>query len=444
MQCYSTSVPGVGNTDKEEKAKAKRLTKVHMSGRWAHHAYRMSHDREANVIYRADGIEVMWKGARKVIPMDIRGHPTREFIWHPDSRQIAFWAPLDEKPYKRVALMDIRRVNGERPYKVIYDPKTTWNEEGVEHVPYGMEWSPSGNVLYVIEWLNYFEDHTRPRDCVLIKIDMKKGYKATELLRKPGHIDFFMPPVSRFENGGGVSKAGYWIAFGHKEGLYLLDPKAAEAGTADPRRVVSLPAVGLTNIEWHPRRDMLVVYFERPSQSSDGNQLLGVYLVHLDKVKPEKAPEPENVEEGAVKKKEEWIERLYNDNGIHTLWFSPQGRYVTWSSAEAVFFRKPEDVGKDPTVVEIQLDTGEYLDVKGVTWHESEKYLGITAGARAFVYEVKTAELTEVLNLEETMPEGGFLAEPVWVGDELFFTKFEDVTAETERKQFTPTFGTEK
>ena len=53
MQCYSTSVPGVGNSKKDEKAKPRKLTSVHMSGRWAHHAYRMSNDREANVFNRA-------------------------------------------------------------------------------------------------------------------------------------------------------------------------------------------------------------------------------------------------------------------------------------------------------------------------------------------------------------------------------------------------------
>ncbi|MEZ6183953.1 MAG: hypothetical protein R3F62_02965 [Planctomycetota bacterium] len=430
MQCYSTAVPGVGETSKDKKVKPKKLTQVHMSGRWAYHAYRISHDKQANVIYRPDGIEVMFKGARKVIPMDIRGHQTRDFTWNPDSRRVAFWAPLDEAPYKRVALMDVRKVSDERPYTIIYDPKKAWNEEGVEHVPFGLEWSPSGDALYVIEWLNYYEDPTRPRDSVLVKIDLTKRNKATELLRKPGHIDFFMPPVSRFENGEGPSKAPYWITFGHKEGLYLLNPNAKEG--EGPRRVVSLPAVGLTNIEWNPKRDQLLLYFNTPTQGADGNQLLGVYLVHLDKVKPES--EVEESDEG------QWVERLFNETGIHTLWYSPRGRYATWSSNEAVFVRKPEDVGKDPTVIEIQLETGEYLDIKGVTWHDDERHLGITAGARAFVYDMQTKELSEVLNLEDTMPEGGFLAEPVWIGDELFFTKFEDVTAETERRALTPTF----
>ncbi|MCA8921709.1 MAG: hypothetical protein KDD82_07845 [Planctomycetes bacterium] len=438
MQCYSTSVPGVGNSKKDEKAKPRKLTSVHMSGRWAHHAYRMSHDRQANVFYRPEGIEVMFKGARKVIPMDIRGHPNREFIWHPDSRRVAFWAPLDEARHKRVALMDIRKVSEERPYTILYDPKEAWHEEGVEHIPYGMEWSPGGNALYVLEWLNYVEDSIRPRDCVLIKVDLSKKNKATEILRKPGHIDFFMPPVSRFENGGGISKAGYWIAFGHKEGLYLLDPVAAERGEGGLRRIVTLPAVGLKNIEWNPRRDQLLVYFDRPSQAADGSQLLGVYLVHLDKVKPDEIPQTDVEDGGEAKPKQEWLERLFNEGGIHTLWFSPQGRFVTWSSSEAVFFRRPDALGEEPTVVEIQLETGEYLDIKGVTWHDSERYLGITAGPRAFVYDVQAKELTEVVNLEDSMPEGGFLAEPVWVKDELFFTKFEDVTAATEEKLLKP------
>ena len=221
-------------------------------------------------------------------------------------------------------------------------------------------------------------------------------------------------------------------------GIAWIDPVAAERGEGELRRIVTLPAVGLKNIEWNPRRDQLLVYFDRPSQAADGSQLLGVYLVHLDKVKPDEIPQTDVEDGGEAKPKQEWLERLFNEGGIHTLWFSPQGRFVTWSSSEAVFFRRPDALGEEPTVVEIQLETGEYLDIKGVTWHDSERYLGITAGPRAFVYDVQAKELTEVVNLEDSMPEGGFLAEPVWVKDELFFTKFEDVTAATEEKLLKP------
>lgn len=391
----------------------KQVSSIDMKGRWTFHAYRISHDGGTTIIHHEDGVEVVQGERRKKVVMDLRMHNPRNFMFHPDNTKVAFWAPIEEgdpNPRKRIAVMDLRRLDGKAPFEVAYSP-----EDG--HSPFGLEWSPAGDALYVIEMIE------RPGGLyTAIQRIEYPGKQVTTLVERLGGIDFFMPPVSRFENGAGPSKEPFRIVFGAEDGLYLVGP---DASSNQVQRASTLPAVGLHNVEWNPdpRKEQLALYFRNSVPAQDGRIFVGVYLVHVDRLK-------------GGEEDEDCLEQLYDRTDVHTLWFSPRGTYVTWASPGAVFFRRPD--APPAQTVQIRPEPpaeGPPLAVRGVTWRHDEKQLAYTAGGGVFVYDVQANEAVQVA----TFP-AGFAAEPVWVGDRIFLTVFEDVKDEMEKLRNTPVF----
>jgi hypothetical protein len=240
-----------------------------------------------------------------------------------------------------------------------------------------------------------------------------------------GLIDFFMPPVSRFENGSGPSTKPYLIAFGHREGLFVVDPRPQQGNKPAWRRISTLPAINLHNIEWNPTAPglgQLLLFFKQQVVSSDGSPLGGVVLVHLDRVgHPEKG---------------EWVEQLYDGLDVHTLWYSPRGGFATWATRNFVAYRRPLD-GPDKTTQVVCKADGTVLEVKGVHWHHGERYLAITAGSRLFVHDAETKTTTEVARFGDD-DSLNFVAEPRWVGDKVLLSRFEDVVAEANEYRSQP------
>lgn len=418
MYTVSCSVPGIGSST-DQTPKQETLATERMDRRWTFHSYKMSHDGETTIVHRKDGFEVV-KGTQKtMVKCDLMNVNPREFMFHPDSKRVLMWCPFDPvKRFKKIGLMDTSRLSGSEPWEVVYDPaayhKVTGapdDKEVVFPIPFGFEWSPKGEAFFVIEKLFYQQDPQREMETVILRIDLP-GKKVTEIVKMSGVIDFFMPPVSRFEGGGGPSTKGYYIAFGHREGLYVVDPLGKKS-----RRISTLPAVNLHNIEWNPADgvDQLLLFFKQQVVAADGSTLSGVVLVHLDRVGRSTAEKP-------------WQEQLYDRLDVHTLWYSPKGTYATWGTKEFVAFRKPTD-SKDKTVVILCKNADGLLEVKGVNWHHSEKFLAITAGSRLFVYDVDKKETREVARFGEDDAKN-FVAEPRWVGDKVVLSRFEDVVAE--------------
>ncbi len=451
MSTYTCS--SAPHTDeKKERPAPKQVSVTDVIGRWTHHAYKLSHDEKTLILYLEDGIEVVQGPNRVRYAMNLRAHNPREFIFSPDSKRVAFWAPTDEEhPTKRVALMELGSLApGDPKFDIVYAPP-------MGTAPFGMEWSPAGDALFVIERVTEGGvTYTQ-----IQRLSMPKGGKPRRIARVAGVIDFFMPPVSRFESGGGPSREPYQIIFGARDGLYLTDPEGRRQ-----RRISKVPAVGLHNIEWNPqpKRNQVVLFFRFPSRGADGRRFKGVYLVDLDAMA--KSPDDEDA----------FIEHLYEGSDIHTLWFSPKGTYVTWASKESVYFRKPEDAFDE--VVELVMkdpDEGRPLEMRGVTWNDDETKLAFTAENRVMIFDVErhlrereeaakqppaaadataTAEQGEqdakAEDEEEEVPNpyeiatfpAGFAAEPVWIGDDVFLTVVEDISGERARLRATPGLGT--
>jgi hypothetical protein len=427
----------VPSKDPTKRQAPQKVSSVYMQGNWTYHAYSMAHDGRTNIVHRADGIEVHRSGAGRptVIPMAIPYIP-RDFMWHPDCKRVAFWVaapPLDISPWVReleereraygapkrerrpgerigpsavrsLAVMDTTRLpssvgEDDKPYEIIYQMSPTAS-------PFGVEWSPKGEAVFVIE--RAIEPTTRQNVGTITRIDLNDTSKPRVIVTMPGMIDFFMPPTSRFERGEGPSTTDYKIVFGHIDGLYLCGPEGDNV-----RRVSNIPAVGLYNVEWNPRptRDELILFFKRPVTSDDGRTFTGVYRVSIPR--GDEAPT---------------LEQVYDSTDIHTLWYSPRGTYMTWASPNGIWFRRPEDGADKVVQVDAPVVDGAPLEVKGVSWSDDERKLAFVATNRLYVCEVPAEgaapEPYEVATFGETASH--FAAEPRWVGDQVFLSVFEN------------------
>lgn len=422
--------------DPTQRKAAAEVSSTFMDTGFTYHAYSMAHDGRSFIVHLQDGIEVHRQGKPKLeMRMHLPFNP-RDFLWHPDSKRVAFWCmhtPKRERvgqvvsPRRSIAVMDVSKLGTTSPppgdtssYDVIYSTHP-------EHTPFGLEWSPKGDALFVVE--RGTDPVDRSAFGLITRIDLSQTSDPKEIVRMPGDIDFFMPPVSRFERGEGATSADYQLVFGHIEGLYTVDPDGRKA-----QQLSDLPAVGLYNIEWNPnpRKNEVVLFFRRPVHGKGGRTFVGVYLVRIDKLL-RRTPQPAAPlapEAGAAAPPAgpEPIEQLYDGLDIHTLWYSPRGTYVTWASPWGLWYRRPDDPPSKAVqvVVPPQAD-GAQLEIKGVTWSDDERKLAFTAGNKLFVCELPANDIYEVYSIGRDTTH--FLAEPRFVGDEVFVSSFEDAQA---------------
>jgi hypothetical protein len=409
----------------------RKVSSVFMEGNWTWRAYSMAHDGKTTIVFLPDGIEIHRPGRPVVqIIMELPYNP-RDFYWHPDSRRVAFWVahtPKATRPgqltqaRKAVAVMDVTKVSSWKvgdppPYDVVYSTTP-------ETAPFGLEWSPRGDALYLIQ--RGLDMETNQSYGVVTRIELNDIEHPKEIVRMPGALDFFMPPVSRFERGEGPSNASYQILFGSIEGLYTIDPDGKNA-----QRLSQIPALGLFNVEWNPKpsKKEVIVFFRRAVPSADGRTFVGAYLVRIDELqrRPVAATPatPEAADPNAAPAGRPAIEQLYDGLDVHTLWYSPKGTYITWATPWGVWFRRPDD--KPEQTVQVQIPPqaeGEPLEVKGVTWHDSERKLAFTAGNKLFICELPSNEVYQVAEFGEATST--FAAEPRFVGEEVYLTAFEN------------------
>lgn len=411
--------------DAKTRSEPRKVSSVFMENNWTYHAYSMSHDGKSTIVHRPDGIELVRQGRPNVrLEMELPYNP-RDFYWHPDCKRVAFWVVHTPKPKRpgqivhaarSVAVMDVTRVpatvrpGDPPPYEVVYVSPP-------DMAPFGLEWSPRGDALYLIQ--RGLDPVTNESYGALTRIELNDVDDPKEIVRMPGGLDFFMPPVSRFERGEGPSSAKYQIIFGHMEGLYTVEPDGK-----NPQRLSQLPAVGLYNIEWNPKPNMnqVILFFRRPIPGGDGRTFVGAYLVRLDDLLRRRGDA--EAEAGAKPA----IEQLYDGTDVHTLWYSPRGTYMTWATPWGLWFRRPDDAPDKTVQVTIPAQPeGAALEIKGVTWKDDESKLAFTAGNKLFVYEVGSKEAFQVAEFGKDNTT--FAAEPRFVGDEVYLTAFEDANA---------------
>lgn len=411
----------------------RKVSSVFMEQSFTYHAYSMAHDGKTTIVHLQDGIEVHRQGRPKVVLLMLLPYNPRDFYWHPDSKRVAFWVLNTPKatrpgqlvrPSRAVAVMDVTKLpatirpGDPPPYEVVYT--TTADKE-----PFGLEWSPRGDALYLIQ--KGAEIETSESYGAITRIELNNIDRPQDIVKVPGSLDFFMPPVSRFERGEGPSSQAYSILFGSMEGLYTINPDGTR-----PERLSNVPAIGLYNVEWNPKTStrQVALFFKRAVPSGNGRMFVGAYLVRLDMLRQSAAAAPatpEAPEAEPAKLESEAIEQLYDGTDVHTLWYSPRGTYVTWATPWGLWYRRPEDPADKVVQVKVPEVDGATLEVKGVTWHDSESKLAFTAGNKLFICELPSNDVYQVA--EFGTGESTFAAEPRFVGDEVFLTAFENARA---------------
>lgn len=353
----------------------------------------MSPDGKTFMTYTLEGVDVVRDGQRFPIKAAMY---SPELVWDPTSRYVAYQVIAEAAE----ALMVLDTKEQIPTPKEIYRVKSPSNLRGIE-------FSPWGDDLYVM-----VGDTTKETISYLIqRIDIKSK-KIETVVEEQEAIDFFMPPVTWFEHGQGAQKGRpYSIVYGTKLGLFVIPREGGK------KRVLSqVPAVGLTNLEWSPEGDSIIMYYDQDISTVSGESFRGVTLAHVGKA-------------GTTAK----LEKLYDSTGIHTLWFSPKGRWVTWIKESACWYRSPKDEGKEGILVPnptYQNDKGETIEItdkkiKGAIWNEDETRLAITAGNQIWIHNTSTK--TTQIYYEFGKSLSHFVAEPRWRGDKLVLSVFENI-----------------
>lgn len=414
------------NEDSDKRSnKQDLLIENFVSGATIHHNFKMSHDNRKFVSFGDSGlVYVRGKEKPKIIDVTLYQY---ELIWDPSSRYFAFMSPTNEG----ANLMVVDTASDEPTLKTLYTLPRPGSLRGIE-------WSPKGGEIYWIEQqsVNKVTLHSLKR----VNINSKQ---IKTLVQGTDVIDFFMPPVTWFQYGQGPQSREYSIVYGTRRGLFTVSANGKER-----RYITEAPAVGVTNLEWSLDGKKIVIYFHKSYKSMKHGLLKGVVLAHLNKkdpnpVKKVEDPTPEPADKKAKKvkarKQKAYLETLYDGKKIHTLWFSPAGKWVMWIKEEGCWYRDPDDIGKpgikipNPVIEDEEGNLVEITDksIKGAIWNKDENRLAITAGNQVWIYSTVTKK-TE-LYYEFGGALSHFLGEPRWRGDKLLLTIFED-TKQTGRE----------
>lgn len=386
--------------DEEARSKeTKKYAENFFLGGVVNHNYKIAPDHEKMVLFTTRGFSLLMKDQEEPMPLDVVSF-SKEVVWDPTSQYFAFFGQTADGT--AIYLVDTKS----EPIKaeVAYEVKRG------EGSLLGLEWSPWGDEIYFLQ--NVFRGSYIDR--TIQRVNAVKGKAKPEVLVKVvENIDFFMPPVSWFEHGDGVQKGRkYQIVYGTSRGLFILDRDGKK-----PVNLTEAPAVNLRNLEWSPDGKKIIMYYDGGFNSRRFGDLKGVTLVHLN----------------SGKKKGVEFENLYDGRGIHTLWFSRKGKWITWVKETGCWYRSPDDRGKKGIRVpnpKIKTESGKVVEItdkpiKGAIWNKDETRLAITAGNQVWIYNTETKETKLYHEFGQGLTH--FCAEPIWVGDELLLTIVEDV-----------------
>lgn len=371
-----------------------------MIGLWTQKGYVPSPDRKNILLHRFDGFAISKNGGP---PVDFKWtFNNRDVQWSPDSKKFLAWTSTGE-----LALFDLDTIGqGGTPHATIVKKPAPGHRTG------GIEWAPDGSGAYFAELWD--DDKGVVHGSIqrfLLGAEGQPPSIATVLSHSTG-IRYFNPPVSRFQNGLGPSAAPFEVFVGAKDGCWLMKPDGKGLELLTPA-----PADTSDNLEWSPdpKHEKLLINFFAPATGRNGAVLRGLYLVHLDR-------------RAQGKTGEALFEQLHDKMDVHTIWFSPHGKYVTWVTWEGIYLREV-DAAPD-TVKRIAIkesDKGAPLEIKGCAWNDAETKLAIAASNRLFVYDVAKDQKWTVARCGKDART--FTAEPVWRGDQVVFSTFTDMSA---------------
>jgi len=363
-----------------------------MLGAWTQKGFQMSFDGKHLLVQRFDGFSVIDQTGQA---RDYSCVLTfRNMFWGPDNKKFIFWLP------QGVAVGDVDNLG-----EPCGPPKTVCvYKRSKDRLPFGAGWSPRGSDFYVLE--NYIEDAgngAKKQGSAIQRVSLTGS--ATEILHHPTRILWFMPPLTRYEDGSGPSQRPFQILFGAADGIFLMDSDGS-----NKEKISDVAFEGVEDVIWGPgKENSFILMFRHPQASADKKTTYkGVYMCHLDK---------------REKGKPIQLEQITDRIDTHTIFYSPKGKYILWATDDKLHFREPE--AKPETAVEVDLKDASGMALKGCNWDAKESRIAIVCGNRVLVHDVAKKSTSLVTKLGDDVKSFG--ADPQWRGDEILLTLYTDV-----------------
>jgi len=359
---------------------------VSMVGNWTARAFRRSWDGRIVLSHTFSGFKVT-KGAESSDYKVQFLH--RNFWWAPDSKRFMIWLPAG------IAVLnsdDLGTPGEGAKYKIVYRPPAG-------HFPFGVAWAPTGTDILLSEHV----EEKGVTKTALMRINAEGG-GATAIVQHESELVFYMPPDTWFEDGSGPKAKKFPIVFGAKDGLWVVDGD----GGGKQKLLEQFPSQGLADVMWDPTgKERFLVLFRLQFAQDDGKKTWkGLYLDNADELRKKKDNEAA-------------IEQISDDVDVHSLFFSPKGKYVGWANSHGVSYRETNAKGGAPVKVEL---TGGG-EVHGFTWADDEKHLAVAAANHLFTYDLAAKSALQVVEVDRA----AFIAEPFWRGDEIVYSSFIDI-----------------
>jgi hypothetical protein len=375
----------------------------------------VSADGGAIAAWHEKGLEVHFGGRRRLVaiggdwsklPFPYGGPGS--FEWAPDGRRLALALPVEGpegKRVRRVAVLDVRRLGDDQPLRVVGTV-----EPGASL--YALQWAPGADALLQLEALPGPDGSYGAKSSSRVRRVPLDGRPPTTVLEHAAALDFYLARTHHGRLGGTEAVEAL---FGVGDDLFVLRP-------GGQRTRLEVPGRGLFSIDWHPTRDLVAMFFRRPVHDARGRTWRGLYLVDL--ARPDEATQ------------------LHDGADVRTVWFSPRGTYLGWSTPTSVSYR-PVDSRAQAVTITPPSGEADADQVRGCGWSQDEKRLAWCVGPRLFVRDVTTGADTQV-DLRPEHPARAFAGLPQWVGDQLLVTLFEDLggPAAVPDPRRPPTFGT--
>jgi hypothetical protein len=365
-------------------------------GAWTDHAFFLSWDKKHLVFQRFLGLGVRDDVDGPTGEFDMSAMTSREITFSPDSHHFVVSQTngtfvVDSATPKE----STGKLKSHELYKAAKGIKA-----------YGGCWLPDNSGFFILE-----EDYFRKVPGSRLRIVPSGGGEGHVILDHPTRIRWFMTPESRYRNGQGPIRGSWKLIFAASDGLWLMN---GEGGAKE--KLCSAPPDIFQDIEWSPTADLLLAVTRDPITVPDLGTFQGVYLVHPGK----KGGKPQDM-----------FEVVDASANVHTIYFSPKGKYISWATPASVKIR--EVGGKPESAVTIDVkDKGVPLAVQQFSWDDKETRLLITAKNKVFVYDVAKKTTTQVAAIEDAQKT--IVADPTWLSDdEILVSAFTDIAAPFKR-----------
>lgn len=348
------------------------------------------------------------KGVLRIIGLDGQEREVdglmlaEDLMISPDGKHVAMFRLLPDTNPSEVGIVLVDLSAPDRAPKILHR-----TSKGIR----GLEWSPKGDALYFLE-METLKTGTQVH--YLKRVDTG-GVGALVVATSLTYIDFFQPPVSRFADGQGPSRKSYRVVYGSAGGLFLVDPNGRGL-----ERVTDVPASGIDNLEWSPTREMIAITYKIPRLTAL-KEFRGVVLFRRDK--------------------SGWQDKqLYAGVDVHTLWWSPDGRYCGFATYQGMqIYDVVKDQSHEIVVPPRQLPPpaeGEPAPpprpraVRSFSWAEDAKSIVIAADSAVFVCTLVSDGVSEpVLVHEEDAGASSFIADcHMMANGKIIYTMYQDAS----------------